>query len=200
MNVGDVAVVAVASDHVIRDIAFNCPKGILVIVPAEQAARSKDLHRDISQRVLWPMQGHPTIDFLPPSASPHRADIRLLQERVGILELAEQRLKDRNAFLESENSRLEAENQKLRVEATSDHKLDLILAKLQEKPAPPLYAGVTPTSPLPEVVGGEAPMFIPETGPSPSLTEHIEVKAEVKEGGDVSNAASKLRSIRRKNG
>ena len=165
---------------------MDVPHGREVIIPADKAARSKDLWRAISQKCIFKMPNIP-----PPARGPlgHVGD-SLLQERLVFLE---QRCKQ----LEDENTTL---RESLRSALAQGDRLDTILSAIQSMPAPQVVHvnghGSAPAAPREEIADGTAPQFIPsEIAPKDAETR-IDTKRETGDSSNVNVAAERLRKMR----
>jgi len=188
--------------HIIEDIMMDVPYGVTVTIPAEKAARSKDLHRAISSRCVFPLPANANVQP-PPNA-------RLYEElgaRVRGLEAELQQLQADNQRLRTENAQLRGENQKLsnvtQSSNVADTKLDAILAAIQ---GGALVRTVVAGSPAvrhvqrDDVVDLEAPMFIPSEIKFKDAEARIEVRTEETSSTGISDAASKLRKFKKESG
>lgn len=188
----------VAGTHVIEDLQTDVPYGVTVTVPAERAYMSKDLWRGISQRCLFHL----------PSAPPPQ--LAAVQVEVPVV-APERPLSD----LERRLEQLEAENQKLRqmVRPTEvlkgyDAKLDQILASLQNghtsvapvaSSQPVTVREVKTAKPVEEeVADGTAPQFIPSEIVPRDAQTYIDVQGKSSTGDAVSEAAARLRKMRKR--
>ncbi len=187
MNGGDVRVMGlVMGTHMIEDIRMDVPHGMIVSIPAEQAAISRDLWRAISQKCLFQLPSTPAPS---PSAPPPRlaADV----ERIRVLE-------ERVQLLERENTQL---REALQTSQVQQGKLDRILTLLQSGGIAVVdRMEIAPNAPRPALaptVNGEAPQFIPAEIRPKEVSVHIEdAKGETVTSG-VSDAAEQLRKLRK---
>jgi hypothetical protein len=194
--------------YVISDIGIDVPHGVVVHIPSEKALRSKDLWRGISQRTLF--QFHPSAihkgalmpvqppEPLPPPPEPtvYQAPetlVHALTEHNKALTLAVERRDEVLFALVTEQQRQLAEQGKQLAEA---------VRLLRERPvsttAPSNVAGAVPG--LPDVVNGDAPVFIPSAIKPKDVESHVNVQTEASEGSSVSGAASALRRLRQGGG
>lgn len=189
MTTGDVRVFGlVAGTHVLEDIGMDVPHGREVIIPAEKAARSRDLYRAIGQKCIF---------LLPPQPVPqHAAPHTFIRDDV---------LQERNQFLESHNKALEEENrslrEQLRAALAQQDRLDAILRAIQNMPAPQVVqvagsAGLLPP-PKEEIADGTAPQFIPDQIAPKDAETRIAVKTQTADSSSVASAADKLRELRK---
>ncbi len=186
---GDVRVFGlVAGTHVLEDIRMDVPHGREVVIPADLAARSKDLWRAISQKRIFQLPSQP-----PP---PHAAPVTFIRDDV---------LQERNRFLEQRNKELEDENgrlrEALRQSMAQGDRLDTILKAIQSMPAPQaVYVnGAGPASaPREEIADGTAPQFIPaEIAPKDAETRIDAKREEAADSSGISAAAERLRKMRK---
>jgi hypothetical protein len=143
---GDMRVIGlVHGTHVLEDIGMDVPYGVTVYIPADKAMRSKDLHRAISTRCIFPL---PSAGM--PASSAHKAQEDVFQERIRVLEGEIQHLRSENLRLRIEGDTLRAEKDRLgtaplRDASVSEQKLDAILAALQKGALP---RGAVPSTAL----------------------------------------------------
>ncbi len=189
MTTGDVRVFGlVVGTHVLEDIGMDVPHGREVVIPADKAARSKDLYRALSQKRIFLLPAQPVQHTPPPT---------IIRDDV---------LQERNQFLEQRNKQLEEENgqlrEQLRMSMAHGERLDVILKAIQNMPAPQVVhkngAGHA-AAPVSEVADGTAPQFIPDQIAPKDAETRIAAKTEMAESG-VSSAADKLRELRRNRG
>lgn len=173
----------VMGTHLIADIGMDVPHGVSITIPGELAVRSRDLWLGISQKKLFRLGAgaRPSGPGRPPPPKVTEAEALLA----------------RNKLLEAEVETLKG------ALGEQGSKLDAILAALAARPqvinTTVIQGGPqTPVRANPDVVGGEAPTFIP----SEIKPKNAEVRAEVKtaeaEGAGVSDAGAKLRQLRKK--
>jgi len=194
-DVGGVSVVGLTSGgHFVTDIQMMIPHKVGVYVPIEKYLKSKDLHRAINSGMIFKLDS-----------------VMGQQENVGSSVDA-----DKLAQLELENARLkealEQANQqnadlKSGMGALQDQMSAVLLALGRIEAAPKVIQqvvntvgttvpGMSPMTPVSEVVGGDAPMFLPDL--SQDLGEaRINITESTSSEG-VGGAASKLREFRKK--
>lgn len=173
----DVRVVSLIGSTVhLLDISFDVPQGQTVTVPADKAARSKDLWRLIAQKQLFRLNPGPGAPEPPPPPPMSDAD----------------RLREENRLLLDQNRLLRQaiDNQ--------GGKLDAILARLESQSVvvAPQQAGV-PVKATSDLVEIETPTYIPTEIKLKDVTGRVEVKAEMTEGSGVEGAGAALRKLRR---
>lgn len=184
---GDVTVLGLhpVSCH-LEDIAMDVPHGTSVVIPADKAARSKDLWRAVSQRLLFRLDNGLTI-IQNGAPNPLTSEITMLRERI--------------RALEEENRTLRAEL--AHQDAASQGKLDAILSMLQKGPAlrmeipsegtvRPMASGVVEVAPppyIPSQIRSEVP-----------LDAHVQAETGSSEATNVSEATSELRRFRQRGG
>lgn len=205
MSRGDVKVVGVRTGMVlIDDIGVSVPNGVVVSIPAQQALRSKDLYRLISQRMLFQIHPGPihkaaALPEMPPPPPPTpnqtvaptdpSAREALLEAELKVLrEALDQREHVLFAALVAAQGRSEAVEQKL----------DQVLATLSRQPAVPLAA----PNPFPvqtgravPIVASDAPLFIPSEIKPRDVEAHVSIESETTDS-NVSGATSALRRLR----
>jgi len=187
---GDVRVLGlVAGTHVLEDIGMDVPYGVTVSISAEKAARSKDLHRAISQRCIFALPSHPSGPAVFQQNQPQQVGDGVLLERIRALE-EEKRLLQM-AILQSN----EAQQQKF----------DAILAAIQAQATVQRVVhvngnggNVTPSRH--EVADGEAPTFIPSEIHPKDAESRIESQKDSAGASGVSDAAERLRKMRQGSG
>ncbi len=163
----------------IEDIMLDVPHGITVTIPAEKAARSKDLWRLLGQKQLFRLNSGPFADYPQPTHSNGEVD----------------RLKEENRLLSEQN-------QLLRQAMTSQGgKLDAILGLLESgrlvAAAPQNGASVASAKVDPALVEIEVPTYIPSEIKPQNVESHIEVKSETTAGTGVAGAGEALRRLRK---
>lgn len=162
----------------IEDIAMDVPHGITVTIPADKAAKSKDLWRLLSQRQLFRLNAGPFQDFPtptpPPGPSPEteqlREQVRLLSERNRVLE---------NTL------------------GSQGGKLDAILGLLENVSFGAAAQPDRPAARPSEVVDAGVPTFIPSQIKPENVESHVEVQSETSEGSAIAGAGEALRRLRK---
>jgi hypothetical protein len=187
VNPGDVRVFGlVAGTHVLEDIGMDVPHGREVIIPADKAARSRDLYKAIGQKCVFrlPDQPMPT----------HVAPVSHIRDDV---------LHERNQFLEKRNKQLEEENiqlrDSLRTAMAQQDRLDTILQAIKAVKLPDtIHVNGHHAAPAArtEIADGTAPQFIASEIAPKNADTRIGVQGEA---GDfvVTDAAEKLRKLRK---
>jgi hypothetical protein len=187
---GDIRVFGtVHPTHLVEDLGIDVPHGVTMTIPAEQALRSKDLWRGISQKCLFQLPSTVPAQFSaqPLSALPD-------PERQSLLA----RIRD----LEEQVRALETENRALKEVAKGSEarevKLDTILAALQGGVALRGAAQIEPrvVRVKEEVADGSAPTFLPSQIKPIDVDQHIEIQKESTSSSSVTNTAERLRKIR----
>lgn len=188
--IGDITVLGIhPTVCVLADIGMGISHGTTVVIPAEQATRSRDLWRAISQKYLFQLKS----GVLTPNTSlnPLQTENAELRERVRLLE---------------EENHVLREAQRL-VGKEEHGKLDAILTLLQgaSQGTPRSILGTAPSLvSVPaeahvEVVEIEPPPFIPSKIRSDEPM-HVRVQTEKEASeGSVTEAASRLRELRQRN-
>lgn len=186
---GDVRVVGmVVGSHVLEDIGRDVPYRTLVIIPEEQALMSKDLWRAISQGALCQIPSAPYPTAVVTTPEPDKA-----------------RLEKYTTELEGHLARLKTENDALKQQLeTGTHahaaKLDEILEAIKSGVVTPVVrqAQHGPTPVKEETVDGTAPTFLPSEIKPKDLEARINVPSEESTSDGVSEAADRLRQLRKK--
>jgi hypothetical protein len=195
---GDIRVIGmVAGTHVIEDLGRDVPYRSLVIIPEAEALMSKDLWRAISQKSLLQLTSAP---YPTPGVAP-------------IPDSEKVRLEKYCAELEGHVLRLENENASLKRQLQSSAgaqaaKLDAILAAIKtgvaSVPAPsnPRSGALEEYLPTTSdaVIDGSAPTFLPGAIVPRGLDARISIQGEESTSGGVSEAAERLRQLRKKGG
>jgi len=182
----------VMGTHVIEDIGMDVPHGVTVIIPADKAARSKDLWRSISQRCLFKL----------PSAAPpsQQAPVAVKQDAEAI--------KQRLDTLESRNASLEHESRALRQQLAQaqdrqQQVLEAILGQLQKQPQVVQVTSVGGSSGSSvargEVADGSAPTFIPNQIKPEDAQTRIDTKESTSDS-NVSSVADRLKRLKQQQG
>lgn len=168
----------------IEDIAMDVPHGVTVVIPAEKAARSKDLWRLLSQKQLFRLNAGPFADYPNPNPALPNAEVERLQEEKRLLE-------EQNRLL-----RLQLDRQ--------GGKLDAILAALETQRLAPQIVHVvapngtaSPSGAPSEVVDAGVPTFIPSQIKPENVESHVEVQSETSEGSGIAGAGEALRRLRK---
>ncbi len=181
---GDVTVIGLKPGTCpLEDIAMDVPHSLCVTIPAEKAARSKDLWRCISQRLLFKLNGS-GLEFKNAPSQVSR-EVEELREQVRILGAENRAL--REALV--------------RAEQAQQTKLDAILAMLQQGGTPAIApASVQAARAVPAaVVELDAPPYIPSKIHPDDAEAHVQLDRGSSEG-DVTANANLLRSVRQRTG
>lgn len=193
MSAGDIKVFGlVMGTHIIEDLGMDVPYNVTVTIPADKAARSKDLNRAISQKcvVVLPSAAPPIAPTAPsfaPQPAPQVSFDPVLQERIRALESENQGLRD-------------ALQAALQQQAKTESKLDDILAAIKAGGGvvQTVYVGANGQAVKPpgEVADGEAPAFIPAEIRPREAEARIEVQKDEATGASISDARERLRKLR----
>lgn len=207
MSNGDITIISLVSGpHLIEDIGVSCHPGVLVTIPGAQTLISKDLYRGIAAKALA-VVAQPPQTLAKPKASQELtqalADLTQAQSDLSQATKQNEALFARNAFLEQLCSEVQGELATLKAR---ESKLDAILDAVN-KPQTVVTQVISSETvtrnalvalPSEEVVGGEAPMFIPSTIKSETMGgEHVGVQEGTSDSG-VGAAAKQLRKLRNK--
>jgi hypothetical protein len=204
---GDLIVCGVSADEVIEDLGKIIPKSVATHIPAENAHKSKDLWRLLSQSRLIRLNVNPLLKY-PTASTPTLASegVEILQTEYNkaVSEIA--RLKADLSSVRSETIALRLElvraNQEIarvKDEATHGNKLDDILALLKERPTVVVSQGtVQAPSPLTAMVD-DVPMYIPSQIKSDANEEsRVIMKEESTSSSTLSDASRALREKRKR--
>ena len=178
----------VTGTHVIEDIGIPVPHQVAVRIPADLAHRSKDLWRGLQQNRLFLLKGGFSVSGAPDhmSVEPPPAGIDLVEENRRLVQELDSAKKENAALRKT----LQAQEGKLEAILTAIGQLNIgqvVIQAVGAKEAPS------------EVVGGEVPMFIPSDGLKPKGAEtSIQVVESTSGGTSVTDAAQKLKELRRK--
>lgn len=203
---GDMVVLGlVVPSHLIEDLSVHVPQGTTVTIPGYQTLQSKDLHQAISMKQLAVVHNSAVIGAKPDTKEKDRAD-KLAKENESLV-TQNSALQARNNVLESQVSDLQAQltvlTGELALVRAQESKLDAILTAVNDRPTiiqqvegPSRSALVAlPTG----KVSGDVPHFIPSQIKSEGIdTDKITVKEETSTDSSVADAASKLKSLRKK--
>lgn len=197
---GGITVVGcVTGTHLIADINVAVPHKIAVFIPAEQVLRSKDLHRSLQTNRIMKLDGGSALRTDLGATSPRQAD------------------NARIAQLEAENKQLRRELEQVQAREAGLHQvlsslggqltgIQGALGRLEAQG--PVREGVRALGIYPatemqvqsEVVGGEAPTFMPSQITPDDVETSIQVQTETAKDSNLSGARSKLRELRGKTG
>jgi hypothetical protein len=185
--IGDVTVVGMTmGDHVLEDIGTSVPQGMIVTIPAEQALRSRDLWRAISQKQIFRLNTGPQASVVQPMQPTDNSEALLEQNRLLQKELADSRAQ--TASVLAQNA---AVLEQLR--AQGDLLKNLTVAVSQGiRGAPQAVSASSEGAPLSD----DAPTYIPSTIKPQDAEVRIESNLEETKG-DISDKRSKLRQLRR---
>lgn len=167
----------------LEDIQMDVPFETTVVIPSEQAMRSKDLWRAISSKQVYQLSKSPNAVPYPTQEQELRTRIRELEQE--------------NEDLRSRLLAKHAECDKYSVQQTM---LETILQKLTVPHTLPLTVAATQAAPVTVDMGavaGDVPMFIPSNITPEVVETRIETTKSETET-PVSDAQSKLREMRRK--
>jgi hypothetical protein len=184
----------VTGTHVIEDIKVPVPHQVAVRIPADLAHRSKDLWRGLQQNRLFLLKGGFSVSGAPEHLSVEPPDVAVLGPD----------LVEENRRLVQELDSAKKENEALRKTLQAQEgKLEAILVavgRLGEGQAVVASTGVKASSEATSgAVGGEVPMYIPSDGLKPKGAEtNIQVVENTSKGTSVTDAAQKLKELRRK--
>lgn len=161
----------------IEDISVDVVHGATVVIPADKAAKSKDLWRLISQKQLFRLNPGPMADY--PSVAPPLSPS------------VEDRLREENRLLAEQNLVL---RQSLTAQGG---KLDAIIGLLESGRLTAIPQSIAEAAIHHGVVDNGIPTYIPSEIKPQNVESHIEVKSETSEGSGVAGASDALRKLRR---
>jgi len=212
-------VCGITRDYLIEDIKFSVPKGHAVTIPVDLVLRSVDLHRALSQGILFQLNTHSLMRLKFPRTPGGVAeeerfanDLAKQMAQRSNAESEASNLKQEKVALEAENARLReelvalrSENAKLASEAEAakgtEGKLDQMLALLKERPATVIQTvtqGTFGKAATSEPVEDDAPKFIPsQIRPDSVDASRISVQEGSTESGGVASAADALKRFRK---
>lgn len=178
---GMIVVGLVTGDHYLEDIQVVVPHKVAVPISPEQALRSKDLYKALQQGRIFKLDGGTgVVPEIKPQPVPQIEESRLKSE----LKASERR----NVALESELGAIKSQ-------------LGSILELLRSGASVPAQASASvlaPITPPPsDVVEVDVPMFIPNTIKPEDVEARIDVKKDVSGDTGLSDAAAKLRKLRK---
>ncbi len=166
--------------HYIEDIQVLVPHKEPTYIPGHKAVSSADLHRALGTKVLIQLMNTLPLQVKP---SPEQGRVATLEQENRLL---------REALAKSTSS----------TEALEKQVANLVGAVEKLASAPQVVqvvgqAGAV-VAPVSEAVGGDAPMFIPDDiVPRDGVDIQVRVQEEVSEGTSISEAASRLRQLRK---
>lgn len=187
-----VVVGMVTGEHFLADLNLRIPYRTPIPITDADYVNSRDLNRAVQQNLVKVFAQSSIPDPLPPSY----ASVAGLEQKVEKLHLA---------LADSERLRKEEAEARRDLEgriAAQGRTLEDILSAIKSIPAPQtvvVQGGMGGVLPKPsEVVGGDAPMFIPENIP---LGDSARISPATREGSsDIGEAARKLRELRKTQG
>lgn len=185
----------VTGTHLIEDIGVAVPHKVAVHIPADQALRSKDLWRGLDQGKLFKLDGGCIqVNRVPAGES---GEIATLRAEVARLETENKRLK-----IDAETERLRADGFQTVLGGLEAQLAGVrqAIGKLGDLPrVVHVVQGTAAVSgPSADVVGGDAPTFIPDRiRPAEDVETQIRTETATAEKSNVSSAASKLREMKK---
>lgn len=190
MNDGGITVTKTSTGTMfLQDIKVYVSHREPVYIPANQALNSRDLYRALNTKEIFqllstlPQQG---------AASPPE-DLKNVS-----LEMENRVLRDQLARSQQQGVALQSSMSSLQQQMGE---LLTIAKRIDESPKITVAqtAGVAATAGLvvTEAVGGEVPMFLPDTIVPTDATIHLQIQQSSSNSDKVSAAASKLREMRR---
>jgi hypothetical protein len=192
----DIRVVAVKTGIVfIEDIGVDVPYGNVVSIPAEQALRSKDLYRYLSQRVLFqlhagavhgpspmPLTDLPKPEPAPPAPPPGSQRDVALDQQVSMLRAA---LEQREAVFVAVLSAQQAQFAEV-LEALRRQPQTIVVQATPHGATHPALSSMPST---------DAPMFIPSEIKPKDVDARVNIESTSQESG-VADASAALRRLR----
>lgn len=182
----------VTGSYMIEDLRISVPHQVAVYVPAEQAYKSKDFWRGISQRRLFLLTGGSGLAVEPDAKTP------LADETLTEAALDNKKLRRDLERSRQQNVGLQGAIQSMQGQLGA---ILQVLGKFEngEIPlavAPQIAAVQAAQAEANKAVGGEVPSFIPDDLKPDNARSNISVDAEVVEGSSVMDAAKLLRKAR----
>jgi len=177
---------------VIEDIKVSVPHQVAVYIPAEQAYKSKDLWRGLSQRRLFRLTGGSGL-VIEPNTKPPSVDETLTEATIDNKKLRRDLERSRQ-----QNVGLQGAIQSMQGQLGA---ILQVLGKFENggiplAVAPQIAAVQAAQAEANKAVGGEVPSFIPDDIRPDDAKSSISVKAQVIEGSSVMDAAKLLRKAR----
>lgn len=201
MSGGMTVVGMVGGMHIIADIRVAVPFKIAVNITPEQELRSKDLHRDITQKKILQLNGHRAFPVPVPHAQ-QRDNAAFV--RIGTLEKENKELRRKVQEAERRSQGLQDLLGGLQAQLGG---FQAALGRIESLPglAQPVVVHAAPgtasapvaAAPVTEAVGGEAPLFIPDEIAPKDAQANIKVADETSTTSNVAVSASKLKALRR---
>jgi len=178
--------------HLIEDIGVLVPQGVVVSISADQAYRSRDLWRAISQNLVFRLKSGPAPASMgtPQPLPDVTKDTSLLVEQNRLLMASLEEQRTQNAAL------LSAVDQQRRVLEMLAEKVSTQKVEVQYTHAP--GNAIAPTTPKVEgtiVSGPEVPMFIPSSIKAENSKTRIATNRDESEA-DLEEARNKLRQLK----
>jgi DNA repair exonuclease SbcCD ATPase subunit len=186
MNGGMVVVGRVTGNHFIEDLQVNVPHMVPVSLTPEQVCRSRDLQRALQQQKVFKLDVTP---FKPGPQVPDNARINALEQQNKDLR---KKLRAAETQKEGLETRLEGLQQQLETVLT-------VLQRIEETGAVVIREGKVVNA-ASEAVGGEAPAYIPDKIVPENVETSITAEEGTSEGSSVTDAASRLRELKRQKG
>jgi hypothetical protein len=187
--------------YLIKDINIAVPHQTAVFVTAEQAYKSKDLWRGVSQGRLFPLTGGSGLAVEP--------IMKPVSDKDTKLEVAAEENRQLRHKLGESNRQKTALHESVQAMSGQLSSILRVLGRIENGEVPmaasnlaaALSAAVpaaVPVAETNEAVGGEIPNFIPDDIRPDGADSNITVKAEVVKGSSVTDSVSTLRKLRGK--
>lgn len=171
----------------LADIQVSVHHQVATYIPAEKALNSADLHRALNSKAIFQLTNSMPLKTPAPDVS-------------------RQALEDENRTLREALMRATQQSSatQLSVDSLKEQVQQLIatMGRLGSQPVvvQQVAGSVRAVEAATEVVGGDAPMFIPDDIVPTSADVQVRVKEETSDGSEVSEAASRLRKLRKGQG
>lgn len=197
MMPGDMIVCGVRGFVVLDDIQVTVPQGHAVLIPADKAVRSTDVHRELSSGALFRLSNNNLL--YPPKPQVEEPAAKPVEEGPTVLQLSAtiQQLQEQNAVLLRTQQTLQTQVETLTKQLTtaqSDTRLDDILSLLKTRPV--VVESRSTVGAREKVETEEVPTYIPsQIKPTDIEASHIVVQ-ETSQKGNVSTAGNALRKLR----
>ena len=209
----DIIVCGVTEDKLIEDIGVMVPKGEVTPISALQANKSKDLHRLLSQGLIFRLNTNSLLrlrglrpDSTPPVVNPSVTQLQeerdQLAHEVKMLQTALSQASAANVALTSENAQLRDQMKSLEVviagHTDQSSKLDTLLELVRSRPTTVQVVAGQGSIPAAVEVDDSAPIYIPSQIKSEVSEGRVTLKEGSADAGSLSDASKALKGLRGK--